>query len=179
MMVMTAKVDLKKILAALAAAAAVVLALVVLLGGDEETAATAAPAAGSNDARVEFLKGFGWEVTTSPTESSQVKIPTDPDPVFQRYNALQKGQGYDLSQFAGKKAMRYVYQVTNYPGATEPVYATVLVYKGEIIGGDITSTAPGGKIQGFQRTQSAPVPSTAATTPTADTATPPAATAQT
>ncbi len=168
MMVMTAKVDLKKILAALAAAAAVVLALVVLLGGgDQKTAATAAPAAGSNDARVEFLKSFGWEVTTSPTESSQVKIPTDPDPVFQRYNALQKGQGYDLSQFAGKKAMRYVYQVTNYPGATEPVYATVLVYKGEIIGGDITSTAPGGKIQGFQRTQGTPTPSTAAAEPTA------------
>ena len=180
MMVMTAKVDLKKILAALAAAAAVVLALVMLLGGgDQETAATAAPAAGSNDARVEFLKSFGWDVTTSPTESSQVKIPTDPDPVFQRYNALQKGQGYDLSQFAGKKAMRYVYKVGNYPGATEPVYATVLVYKGEIIGGDITNTAPGGKIQGFQRTQGAPMPSTAATTPTADTATPPATTAQT
>lgn len=104
MMVMTAKVDLKKILAALAAAAAVVLALVVLLGGgDQETAATAAPAAGSNDARVEFLKSFGWEVTTSPTESSQVKIPTDPDPVFQRYNALQKGQGYDLSQLQAKR----------------------------------------------------------------------------
>ena len=97
MMVMTAKVDLKKILAALAAAAAVVLALVVLLGGgDQETAATAAPAAGSNDARVEFLKSFGWEVTTSPTESSQVKIPTDPDPVFQRYNALQKGHALCL-----------------------------------------------------------------------------------
>lgn len=165
MMVMTAKVDLKKILAALAAAAAVVLALVVLLGVDQETAATAAPAAGSNDARVEFLKSFGWDVTTSPAESSQVKIPTDPDPVFQRYNALQKGQGYDLSQYAGKKAMRYVYKVSNYPGATEPVYATVLVYKGQIIGGDITNTAPGGKIQGFQKTPAPTAPSTAPTAP--------------
>ena len=25
--------------------------------------------------------------------------------------------------------MRYVYKINNYPGATEPVYATLLVYK--------------------------------------------------
>jgi hypothetical protein len=47
--------------------------------------------------------------------------------------------------------MRYVYKVNNYPGATEPVYATVLVYKNQVIGGDITDTAARGKIQGFQK----------------------------
>ena len=149
MMVMTAKVDIKKVMVALAAAAALILALILLLGGTDTTQ-TAAPAAGSNDARVEFLKSLGWDVTTSPVQSSQVKIPEQPDEVFNRYNALQKGQGYDLSQYTGKKVMRYVYKVNNYPDATEPVYATILVYKNEIIGGDITNTSPQGKIQSLQ-----------------------------
>ena len=77
-------------------------------------------------------------------------IPAQTNDVFDRYNALQKCQSYDLSKFAGKKVMRYVYEVKNSPGATEPVYATLLVHKNKVIGGDITNTAPGGKIQGFQ-----------------------------
>ncbi len=163
MMVMTAKVDLKKVMMALAAAAALILGLIILLGGGEETAQTAAPAVSSNDGRVKFLTDFGWEVTTSPTESSQVKIPAESSEVFDRYNTLQKGQGYDLSQFAGKKVMRYVYKVTNYPGAKEPVYATVLVHKNQVIGGDITDTSAGGHIRGFKMPEnlgSAPTEST-------------------
>lgn len=149
MMVMTAKVNLKKILVGLAAAFLVILALIWLLGG-EETAQTVAPSVSSNDGRVQFLKDFGWEVTTSPLEAGQVKIPDAGSQAFDRYNNLQKSQGYDLSQYAGKKVMRYVYQVNNYPGATEPVYATVLVYKNEVIGGDVTNTTGRGKMQGFK-----------------------------
>ncbi|MDO5153032.1 MAG: DUF4830 domain-containing protein [Eubacteriales bacterium] len=160
MMVMTAKVDMKKVMLALAAVAALVLSLILLLGGGGDTAQTSAPAASSNDDRVKFLTDFGWDVTTSPVESSQVKIPDQSSEVFDRYNALQKGQGYDLSKFAGKKVMRYVYKINNYPGATEPVYATLLVYKNEIIGGDVTDTAAKGKIRGFK------MPEAAASTPT-------------
>ena len=155
MMVMTAKVDFKKIMLGLAAVAALILSLILLLGGNDSTQ-TSAPAASSNDQRVQFLKNFGWEVTTSPKESSQVKIPKESSEVFDRYNALQKSQGYDLSQYAGKKVMRYVYQVNNYPGATDPVYATVLVHKNDIIGGDITNTAAKGRIQGFQMASATP-----------------------
>ena len=153
MMFMTAKVDMKKIGLILGAVAAVIVALILLLGGVGDSAETAAPAASSNDGRVKFLTDFGWEVTTSPTESSQVKIPETTSKVFDRYNALQKSQGYDLTEFAGKKVMRYVYKINNYPGATEPVYATLLVYKNQIIGGDVTDTAAKGKIQGFKMPQ--------------------------
>ncbi len=149
-MVMTAKVDLKKILVILAAAAALILSGILLLGGGDDASQTAAPAVSSNDARVKFLTDLGWEVTTTPTESSQVKIPEESSEVFDRYNTLQKGQGYDLTKFAGKKVMRYVYKINNYPGATEPVYATLLVYKNQIIGGDITDTAAKGQIRGFK-----------------------------
>ena len=150
MMVMTAKVDMKKIALILGAVAAVIVALILLLGGGEETQTTSAKPVSNNDARVGFLTNFGWEVASSPVESGQVRIPEEASEVFDRYNKLQKSQGYDLTQYAGKNVMRYVYKVNNFPGATEPVYATVLVYKNQIIGGDITDTAAGGKVQGFK-----------------------------
>ncbi len=155
MMMMTAKVDMKKIVLVLAGIAAAIIALVLLFGGSE---APAAPAASDNDSRVKFLEEHGWQVSASPQESSQVKIPETMTPAYDRYNALQKSQGYDLSQYAGQTVMRYVYKVNNYPGATAPVYATVLVYKNQIIGGDVTNTAPGGVIQGFRMPQQSPVP---------------------
>ena len=166
MMVMTAKVDLKKIMLILTAAAALILALILLVGEGDPSAQTASPSLSANDGRVKFLTDFGWDVTTSPKESSRVKIPEETGEVFDRYNALQKSQGYDLSKYAGKSVMRYVYQVNNYPGATEPVYATVLVYKNQVIGGDVTNTAAKGRIHSFKMPpETAPTESTV-TTPT-------------
>lgn len=160
MMVLTAKVDMKKVIAILAAVAALIIGLILLLGDGNGSAATSASATVStNDERVKFLTDLGWEVTTSPAETSQVRIPQEQSEVFDRYNALQKSQGYDLSAYAGKNAMRYVYKVENYPGATEPVYATLLIYKNQIIGGDITNTAADGVIQ--------PLKKATATTPAA------------
>lgn len=147
-MVLTAKVDFKKIMVILLSAAAVLLA-VILIFGNRETTATSAPVT-ANDARVRFLESFGWEVVPNPKESTQVRIPEETGEMFRRYNTLQKGQGYDLSKYAGKKASRFVYELKNYPGATEPVYATLLVYKNKIIGGDVTDTSAHGKIRGFQ-----------------------------
>jgi len=166
MMVMTAKVNLKKVLLVLAAVAALILSLILLLG-EGDTTQTAAPAPSANDGRVRFLQDFGWDVTTSPTESGRVRIPEQSSEAFDRYNTLQKGQGYDLSKYAGKTVMRYVYKVNNYPGATEPVYATLLVYKNQIIGGDVTDTAAKGHIRGFQMPEAAAMPteSSAATAP--------------
>ena len=150
MMMMTAKVNTKKILIALAATAALIAALVLTLGkGDSDPAAVTTMS--DNNHRVEFLQSQGWQVTETPKEASQVRIPTEQTPVYARYNELQKTQGYDLSDYAGKQVMRYVYEVNNYPGASEPVYATVLVYKNRIIGGDITDTAASGAIRGLQK----------------------------
>ena len=170
MMVMTAKVDMKKIALILGAVAAVIVALILLFGGNSNTQTTSAPPAGSNDARVKFLTDFGWDVTNTPTESGQVRIPEHTTEVFDRYNKLQKSQGYDLTTYAGKNVMRYVYKINNYPGATNPVYATVLMYKNQVIGGDITDTAVGGKVQGFKmKKEHAPATPTE-TTPAASTA---------
>ena len=155
MMVMTAKVDIKKLAIILAAVAGVILAIVLLFGGSSNATETVATVSG-NDSRVQFLKDFGWQVTETPVQSGQVKIPADSSEIFDRYNALQKSQGYDLSQYAGKTVMRYVYRIDNFPGATEPVYATILVYKNQIIGGDVTNTAAKGVVQGLLRQATTP-----------------------
>ena len=152
MLIMTTKVDKRKLFLALAAVVAAIAALLILGSGPDSqpTAAMTTPAAAdTNEARVKFLTDLGWEVTTSPAEATEVRVPRDSDEVFARYNELQKSQGYDLTKYAGKKVMRYVYKINNYPDAKEPVYATLLVYKDRIIGGDITDTTPGGRVQGF------------------------------
>ncbi len=160
MLVMTARVDKKKIAIALAGIVALVVILVLLFGGKDAAPASGVTTVANNDDRVNFLAGFGWDVTSSPVESSQVRIPEKASQVFDRYNALQKSQGYDLSNYAGTTVMRYVYKINNYPGATEPVYATLLISKNQIIGGDITDTSAKGAIRGFK------MPSTGSTVPT-------------
>ena len=84
MMMMTAKVNIKKVLIGLVAAAALIIGLISLLGGNktEQTVTTMS----DNDSRVQFLESQGWQVTTSPKEASQVKIPTEQTPVYSRYN---------------------------------------------------------------------------------------------
>ena len=169
MMMMTAKVNIKKVLLALAAVAALLIALIVLLGKNDADP-TAVTTMSDNSNRVAFLQEQGWQVTTSPKEASQVRIPEEQTPVYARYNELQKSQGYDLSQYAGKNVMRYVYEVNNYPGTDQPVYATLLVYKNRIIGGDITDTAAKGAIRGIVKPQESTTPTE---TPASTETTPP------
>ena len=155
MLVMTAKVDFKKLLGILAAIVGVIIVAILLFSAGGDAEATAATVS-DNDGRVLFLKEMGWEVSASPTESGQVRIPEQNSAVFSRYNALQKSQGYDLAPYAGKTVMRYVYKIQNYPGATEPVYATLLILKDRVIGGDITDTSPKGIMQGLKKAETQP-----------------------
>ena len=85
-------------------------------------------------------------------KTQKVIIPTDTSDVFAKYNELQKNQGFDLTAYAGKEATRYVYTVTNFPDAKGTVYATLLVYNGQVIGGDVTDTGDSGVIQGLKKT---------------------------
>ena len=152
MFVMTAKLSKSKLFAAglILLAAIILIVVFVTAGGGDAVENT--PVGETNDDRVAYLASFGWSVNGEPTEVQKVKIPDAADnEVFARYNDLQKSQGFDLTAYAGKEAMRYVYEILNYPDATQPVYASILVYEGRIIGGDVTNTAPDGIIHGFQK----------------------------
>ncbi len=149
MMVITAKMKKRNIFIILAA----IVALLLLLFRPSGNAGTAANSdvshkADTNEDRIAFLESFGWKVEPSPKESQDVRIPSGENEVFSRYNELQKSQGYDLSRYAGKTAKRYVYKITNHPDGGE-YYATVLVRDGTVIGGDVASSEPGGKMHGF------------------------------
>lgn len=105
----------------------------------------------NNDSRVTFLAQYGWEVNAEPIQTQTVSVPKEDSEAFTRYNTLQQSQGFDLTAYAGQQAMRYVYEILNYPEADKPVYATLFVCQGKIIGGDVTNTAPEGKMHGFQK----------------------------
>lgn len=81
------------------------------------------------------VREMGYEdVSTLPEEVVQTKIPQKFNKVYERYNALLKTEGYDLSLYRGKTCTRYTYQIPS-----ENARANIFVYKGKIIGGDISS----------------------------------------
>lgn len=157
MVMVTAKLSKQKLLLIAALLVVVVVVLCLCLhgsGNSSETPDTAqepvAVDVKTNEGRVAFLASFGWEVAEEPVQTQEVRVPTEPNEVFQRYNELQISQGYDLTQYSGKTLRRYVYTVTNYPAADGgPYYATVLVYKNEVAGGDVCSAAQNGVMHSF------------------------------
>lgn len=151
MFVLTARLSKTKLLAAGVILIAAVL-LIVLLAASGGAEPETAPAGSTNDERVAYLASFGWSVNAEPTQTQKVRIPdTAGNRVFARYNDLQRSQGFDLTRYAGKEVTRYVYEILNYPNASAPIYASVLVCDGYIIGGDITDSAPDGVIHGFAK----------------------------
>lgn len=167
MFVMTAKLSKPKLIAAGVILVGLIAALVMLLSGPKSTASSL-PDGSSNEERAAYLATYGWSIDALPKETQAVTIP-DPETnrVFARYNDLQISQGFDLLPYRGKEVTRFVYEILNYPEATAPVYAGVLVYEGKIIGGEITDTSPEGVIHGFSK-PGTPPPSDSTEAPTTD-----------
>lgn len=104
--------------------------------------------------RIEFLKSFGWEISSNVSEES-VTIPLEFGKIYEDYNNLQRSQGYDLRDFKGKTVTKYTYEVINYPYSGDNdlpinVVANILVYENKIIGGDICSMELAGFLHGFK-----------------------------
>lgn len=161
MMIVSAKVSKRKLLTGVLVAVGVILLLVFLCGradadGSEapEDTITVQEVA-TNQQRLAFLNAFGWEVSETPEETQEVRIPETFNEVFTRYNQLQQSQGYDLEPYAGKAVKRYVYRIHNHPGGAD-YFATLLISKDEVIGGDVTGTGQGGTMHGFAMPESKP-----------------------
>lgn len=152
MMVWSLKLN-KKILAfALILIAAIIVVVLIATGGrteaPEQTSSRNNAVANEADL-VNFIKQFGWEIEDAPAETIAIYIPKNFDTVLERYNTIQKNQGYDLTKYRGEKATRYTYVITNYPGVTDKVVINVIVHDGEVIGGDVCCKALGGFMHGF------------------------------
>ena len=114
MIILTAKLPRhrKLTIGVAVAALACCAALVLTLGGGpaREASASAVPSpkgVKSNEDRVAYLQSYGWEVSAEPLATEELLIPKEMDASYDDYLALQSGQGFDLSKYAGKRVKRY------------------------------------------------------------------------
>lgn len=153
MFVYATKVTVKKVAAGVLVLAAVLWGISALRPDPAQTATVAGDAGisqklESNEARVQFLQSYGWEVSAEPTEQTEVRIPDTFEETYESYNALQQSQGLDLTAYQGRKADLYVYEVYNDPSGQSGVTANLVLYRNRLIAADICSAEK----DGFLRT---------------------------
>ena len=155
MFIVTAKIRKGRI-AAVALAAAVVCGVLltgsVLAEGRDAAASAAVSPKGikTNEDRIAYLSSYGWMVSEQPVSVEELIIPEEFDDTYSQYLELQAAQGFDLTEYAGKRVKRYTYQVNNYPTGETDIQAGLLIYKNTVIGGDVLSAQLGGFIHGLE-----------------------------
>ncbi len=152
MFVFTAKLNKRKLLIALLLAAVVVVAGIMLFKPRDEAASAPVSLSAvvkSNAQRVEYLRSLGWLVSDEPLETASVVIPKTFSSVYDDYNAIQTGQGFDLKNYGGLEAVRYTYEVLNHPGTADRVVADIIVYRDKVIAGDVQSVSMDGFMAGL------------------------------
>lgn len=155
MLIFTAKLNKKRLLAIVIIAAFVLAAIILSVPNKKEASATMVPekvvvkGIKTNEDRIGFASSLGYEVESEPVRSQEVMIPSEFDDVYEDYNGLQKECGFDLEKYQGKRMMLYTYTVTNYPDEPECLM-DLLVYKNKIVGGAVYSTALDGFMHGLK-----------------------------
>ena len=91
----------------------------------------------TNADRLAYLAGWGWEVEEEPVETLQFLLEVPLQEPYLSYNVLQRSQGFDLEEWAGKPLYRYTYSVTNYPGGREGVQVNLYICEGLPVAGDV------------------------------------------
>lgn len=150
MLILTAKLDKRKLIGGILALVVLVAAAILIFsssGGDAQTGLSAVVR--NNEQRVRYLESFGWKVTPEPVEEQTITIPRDFSKVYSDYNELQLSQGFDLKRYAGFEAVRYTYEITNHPETTERVVADIVVYRGEVIAADVQCLSSDGFMRGI------------------------------
>ena len=164
MIIVTARIPKKKLLAggitALCCCAAVATALIFTLGSRAVAASAEVKNIRTNDDRLAYLSGLGWEVSLQPIATEELLVPRQFDDSYTDYLKLQEDQGFDLAKYCGKRIKRYTYQLTNYPAGDEPMQIALLIYKNRVIGGQIQSVS-GGLLRGLAFPAEGPQPTAA------------------
>lgn len=147
MFVWTARFSRKKAIASVVVLGVVLAAAIVLTGLMKTPAAGEVPLETNAD-RVEYLRSWGWEVSSEPVETLQLLLPKKMAEPYLTYCDLQNAQGFDFAACGGKQVARYTYAVTNYPGKSEGIQANLYVCEKLPAGGDIFCAGA----EGFQTT---------------------------
>lgn len=144
MIIFTARIPKRRLLAGASAALCCVfaiLAFALTLGGRAVAASAEVKNIRDNDDRLAYLAGLGWQTSSQPIATEELLIPEEFDESYTGYLQLQSDQGFDLTQYKGKRVKRYTYQLTNYPSQDEPVQISLLIYKNRVVGGQIQSSS--------------------------------------
>ncbi len=107
--------------------------------------------ASTNEDRLEFITSLGYEAEENPCDVSEVTVPEHFDSVYEKYNEIQRAQGLNLKRYKGKAVTRYTYKISNYPTSGEEALVNLLVYNGNIVGGDVCSTDSNSFLHGFEQ----------------------------
>ncbi len=158
MFIFTAKLKRERLIAgavalvALGAVVAVAVGLVNARGAPSSSEGSAREVK-TNEDRVAYLESFGWTVESEPIAVEELLIPEQFDETYKQYLDLLSSQGFDLTQYAGKRVKRYTYVITNYPTGEKNVQAGLLIYRDTVVGGDVLSSQLGGFIHGLKMPQ--------------------------
>lgn len=148
MFIFSTRLNKKKVVAVILAIAVILCLIIVLAGRGEDRAASGSSTAITSQKDVEvYLKSLGWEIADEPTDIQEIVIPKEFSDVYNKYNDLQKKQGYDLTDHAGTDAVRYTYEILNYSDDNGKVVADIIVSGKKIIGADIQSVQMDGFMQ--------------------------------
>ena len=85
----------------------------------------------TNEQRLAYINSYGWDVGITHTDVREVRVPLEFDEVYEKYNDIQREQGFDLK--------KYTYAIENASSDSVPICANLLVYEGKIIAADISS----------------------------------------
>ncbi len=83
--------------------------------------------------KVGFFEQFGIKIKPASEYKDEIIIPEKFNVTYKDYNRIQKQTGFNLENFKGVKARRFVYTIKS--GGK----AVILVYKGNVIAGHIES----------------------------------------
>ena len=154
MFIFTTKINRSRVVAGLLALAVLCggvwgLGQVIFSPGDAVSALGASPRLKTNEDRLEYLAGYGWQVNSEPVSVEELLIPEEFDESYDDYLALQSAQGFDLTDYAGKRVKRYTYEITNYPSGETGVQVSLLLYRNTVVGGEVFTTSLDGFMHGL------------------------------
>lgn len=113
----------------------------------------------TTEGREAYLNSLGWEIDRDSESFRSVVVPQKLDGIMAQYNKIQLRQGYDLNAHLGESCRQYCYDIKNYPGGEGKVIVSLYLRDGEIIAGDVHSTAINGFMHGLSRADASPSPS--------------------
>lgn len=103
------------------------------------------------EGREAYLNSLGWEIDRSSEAFRTVVVPDKLEGIMAQYNRMQQAQGYDLNLHLGESCGQYSYRLTNYSESEDTVIVTLYIQNGELIAGDIHTTAANGFMHGLKK----------------------------